>query len=197
MAENMAMDAGIDEDMDVYMNVKTNKDINTDMNTDIKACLKKYIKPGKRYAVMGIGSTLRSDDGAGIYFIDQLSKAVQRDDVLLIAGSTAPENFTGVIKNFAPSTLFIVDAAYIGLLPGEVKVIPACEVNGVSFSTHMLPLPVMLNYLESEIGCNVIFIGIQPKSTDPGFSMNDDVKKGAEQLAEEFHYALVHYLEVC
>jgi len=197
MAENMAMDAGIDEDMDVYMNVKTNKDINTDMNTDIKVCLKEYIKPGKRYAVMGIGSTLRSDDGAGIYFIDQLSKAVQRDDVLLIAGSTAPENFTGVIKNFAPSTLFIVDAAYIGLLPGEVKVIPACEVNGVSFSTHMLPLPVMLNYLESEIGCNVIFIGIQPKSTDPGFSMNDDVKKGAEQLAEEFHYALVHYLEVC
>ena len=197
MAENMAMDAGIDEDMDVYMNVKTNKDINTDMNTDIKVCLKEYIKPGKRYAVMGIGSTLRSDDGAGIYFIDQLSKAVQRDDVLLIAGSTAPENFTGVIKNFAPSTLFIVDAAYIGLLPGEVKVIPACEVNGVSFSTHMLPLPVMLNYLESEIGCNVIFIGIQPKSTDPGFSMNDDVKKGTEQLTEEFHYALVHYLEVC
>ena len=109
-----------------------------------------------------------------------------KDNLLLIAGSTAPENFTGVIKDFAPDKLFIVDAAYVGGLPGEVKVIPAAEISGVSFSTHMLPLPVMLKYLAAELPCDVIFIGIQPKSTEHGLVMSEEVKRETERLAEDF-----------
>ena len=112
--------------------------------------------------------------------------------MLLIAGSTAPENFTGVIKDFAPGKLFIVDAAYVGGVPGEAKVVPAAEISGVSFSTHMLPLPVMLKYLESEVCCDVIFIGIQPKVTEQGFFISDEVKKGTERLVEDFHHSYDH-----
>lgn len=153
-------------------------------------CLKNKILPGQKYAVLGIGSTLRSDDAAGMYFIELLGDRIKREDVLFIAGSTAPENFTGVIKNFAPDRLFVVDAAYMGLLPGEAKVVPACDIGGVSFSTHMLPLPVMLKYLESESGCEALFIGIQPKCTDQGFCMCDEVKKGTEHLVEDFYQVL-------
>lgn len=78
----------------------------------------------------------------------------------------------------------------MGLLPGEVKTVPACDIAGVSFSTHMLPIPVMLKYLESEVGCEVVFIGIQPKSTDQGFSMCEEVKKGTERLVKDFYDAL-------
>lgn len=156
---------------------------------EIRDCLRKNIQPGQKYAILGIGSTLRSDDAAGMYFIELFGELVQRDDVLLIAGSTAPENFTGVIKDFAPDKLFIVDAAHMGLLPGETKMVPACDIAGVSFSTHMLPLPVMLKYLESEACCDVIFIGIQPKCTDQGFSMSDEVKKGTKRLVEKFYDA--------
>lgn len=157
---------------------------------EIRDYLKNDMQPGQKYAVLGIGSALRSDDAAGMYFIELLGNLVQQDDLLLIAGSTAPENFTGVIKNFAPDRLIIVDAAHIGLLPGEVKVVPACDISGVSFSTHMLPLSVMLKYLESETGCDVLFIGIQPKCTDQGLCMSDEVKKGTEHLAEDFYYAI-------
>ncbi|HHV95045.1 MAG TPA: hydrogenase maturation peptidase HycI [Clostridiaceae bacterium] len=200
MYKNMACTSK-DEDMNFEINTQTNTDMKakTNTNTDVKAFLKRCIKPGQRYVVMGIGSTLRSDDGVGIYFIEQLSRTVQqdnmlRDNILLIAGSTAPENFTGEIKTFTPSTLFIVDAACMGLTPGETKIIPASDISGVSFSTHMMPLSVLLNYLEAEIGCNVVFIGIQPESTEPGFSISEDVKKGAELLAKEFSFAFVHYL---
>lgn len=156
---------------------------------EIQQYLKNNILPGQKYAVLGVGSVLRSDDAAGMYFVELLSQKVKRNDIIFIAGSTAPENFTGVIKKFAPDKLFIVDAAHIGLLPGEVKVIPACEIGGVSFSTHMLPLPVMLKYLESESGCNVLFIGIQPESIELGLEMCDEVKKGIERLADEFYKA--------
>ncbi|NLY37810.1 MAG: hydrogenase maturation peptidase HycI [Firmicutes bacterium] len=153
---------------------------------ELRDCLKTNLQPGYKIAVLGIGSTLRSDDAAGIYFVELLGKRIKKDNLLLIAGSTAPENFTGVIKDFAPDKLFIVDAAYVGGLPGEVKVIPAAEISGVSFSTHMLPLPVMLKYLAAELPCDVIFIGIQPKSTEHGFVMSEEVKRETERLAEDF-----------
>lgn len=154
---------------------------------EIIDCLRENIQPGLKYAILGIGSALRSDDAAGMYFIEFFGDMIQRDDILLIAGSTAPENFTGVIKNFAPDKLFIVDSAFMGLLPGETKVVPACDISGVSFSTHMLPLSVMLKYLESEAHCSVVFFGIQPKCTDQGLSMYEEVKKGTEQLALLFY----------
>jgi hydrogenase 3 maturation protease len=152
--------------------------------------LSKSIQPGQKVALLGVGSTLRSDDAAGMYFIELLGRLLQQDRALFIAGSTAPENFTGVIKEFAPDKLFIVDAAHMGLLPGEVKTVPAYDIGGVSFSTHMLPIPVMLKYLESEAGCEVVFIGIQPKCTDPGLSMCEEVKRGTERLVEDFYDAL-------
>lgn len=159
---------------------------------EVRRYLEENIQTYERYAVMGIGSTLRSDDAAGMYFIELLGKMPLKDNVILIAGSTAPENFTGVIKDFAPHKLFIVDAAHMGLSPGETRIVPAEEISGVSFSTHMLPLPVMLKYLESEIGCEVIFIGIQPKCTHQGLSMNEEVIKGTEHLAQEFYAALTN-----
>ncbi len=153
---------------------------------EIEEYLKARIRPGQKFAVLGVGSTLRSDDAAGMYFIERLSSLLEKDNILLIAGSTAPENFTGEIKKFAPDRLFIVDAAYMGLSPGEAKVIPAAAINGVSFSTHMLPLPIMLQYLEKEAPCEVTLIGIQPRHIDQGFSMSDAVRKGAEQLVDLF-----------
>jgi len=160
---------------------------------EILDCLKKTVDSGQKTAILGIGSILRSDDGAGMYFIDLLceklrmelcSGIAQKDNLLLIAGSSAPENFTGVIKDFAPDRLIMIDAAHLGLLPGETQMVQACDISGVSFSTHMLPLSVMLRYLESEAGCEVTFIGIQPECTDQGLEMCGQVKEGTEKLAE-------------
>ncbi len=152
--------------------------------------LNEKIEREQRTAILGVGSVLKSDDGAGMYFIEELSAVIERDDVLMIAGSTAPENFTGVIKKFAPDRLFIVDAACMGLPKGEIDVIDLADIGGLTFSTHMLPLPVMLNYLKLEIGCEVICIGIQPESTEQGFEMCKEVREGAKHLAAMFCEAL-------
>jgi hydrogenase 3 maturation protease len=114
---------------------------------------------------------------------------MRRDDVLFISGSNAPENFTGVIKNFRPDILFIIDAARMGLKQGECMVLQESEIGGVSFSTHMLPLSVFISYLKSETGCGVVLVGIQPGCTDVGFRMCRAVRKGTEKLAGTFYEA--------
>ena len=157
---------------------------------NLRAFLQEKIPRGQKTAFLGVGSVLRSDDGAGMHFIEKLSSAIQRDDLLMVAGSTAPENFTGVIRGFAPATLFIVDAAFMGLPTGEIQVLEPDQIDGLSFSTHMLPLPVMLKYLELETKCEVICIGIQPCNTELGLSMCEKVSAAAEQLAELFQEVL-------
>ncbi len=155
----------------------------------IEAFIKEKVAASQRVAVMGIGSVLRSDDGAGMYLIEKL-QALQNEKLLLVAGSTAPENFTGVIKDFAPDKLFIVDAAHMHLPVGEIRVLDTENIEGLSFSTHMLPLPVMLNYLRLEANCEVICIGIQPENTDMGLEMCEKVKSASEYLARLFAEAL-------
>ena len=156
----------------------------------LESVIKENVTAGKKIAIMGVGSVLRSDDGAGMYLIEKLSELEKSENLLLIAGSTAPENFTGVIKEFAPDKLFIVDAAHMELPVGEIRVLDTDDISGLSFSTHMLPMPVMLRFLKLESDCEVICIGIQPESTGIGVELCDKVKTATESLAKLFTEAL-------
>lgn len=152
----------------------------------IRDFLRQNIKPGVRYAIMGVGSVLRADDGAGMYFIELCEENIKCDNLLLIAGSTAPENFTGVIKDFKPEKLFVIDAANMGINPGECKILNESDIGGMPFTTHMLPLSVIVKYLQAETKCEAVYIGIQPLSTDLGFEMCDKVIDGTKKLADCF-----------
>lgn len=142
------------------------------------------LRCSKNIAIMGVGSVLRSDDGVGMFVVELLSKKVIHDDILLLAGSTAPENFTGVIKEFNPDLLIVIDAAQMGLPVGEIKIIDPAEIEGMTFSTHMLPLNIMFQYLNLEISCEIVCIGIQPDNTDQGFEICQQVQDSAQVLAK-------------
>jgi hydrogenase 3 maturation protease len=146
--------------------------------------MQEKIGNGKKIAILGVGSELRADDAAGMYLIALLSSSLQDEPVLLIGGSTAPENFTGVIKDYSPDVLLIVDAAHMDATPGEIRILDTKNIGGLSFSTHMLPLPVMLNYLHMEVGCEIVCIGIQPHSIELGYDMCEEVKSGIEKLSD-------------
>ena len=121
----------------------------------------------KRVAILGIGSILCGDDAAGMLLIEQLEADLPpRENVLLMGGSTAPECFTGLIRKHHVDLLLLVDAAFLGKEVGEIALIDRREIDSAGFSTHMLPLSVMLDYLEAEIGCQIVLIGIQPGDTE-------------------------------
>ncbi|MCL1873904.1 MAG: hydrogenase maturation peptidase HycI [Clostridiales bacterium] len=152
--------------------------------------LKEHLDPlltkARRVVILGAGSELRGDDAAGMLLVRQLEELLgDLPEVLLIAGSTAPENFSGQIKSFAPDLLLIADAAHLEEKPGTVGIIPPEQIKGISFSTHMLPFSLLLQYLQAEIGCPVLILGIQPKSTEFGTEISPVITEAVTGLAED------------
>lgn len=143
----------------------------------------------KRTVVLGVGSELRCDDGAGMYVAKLLEKH-QSDAFLVLGGGSAPENFTGVIRRFLPERLVVVDAAFMDLLPGQYAVLPVEGIAQTQFTTHMLPLSVMLNYLAADLAMEILCIGIQPVFTGQGMGIDPRVKAGCETLAGALAAAL-------
>lgn len=130
--------------------------------------------------VLGIGSDLRGDDAAGLIIADNLSRTcpdLLKNRLYVIYGSTAPENFTGEIKKVKPTHLVIVDCADMGLEPGEVGIVDEDDIKGVSFSTHTLPISIIVNYLKQDIDFKALVIGIQPLDTDFGSEVSQKVLK--------------------
>lgn len=153
------------------------------------------LKDSQRLVILGVGSVLKADDAAGAEIAMQLMKKYPQScsaSLCILNGSTAPENYTGVIKNFAPDHILIVDAADTGEEPGTVSVIHPDSISNNSFSTHMLPLSFMSDYLQQETGCAVTMIGIQPADLTFGAPMTLlmrtavlRVKKALETLLRE------------
>lgn len=156
------------------------------MTSEFKNMIGAFFEGGSRIAALGVGSVLRNDDAAGMIFAEKLAGICKSERLLVLGGGSAPENFTGVIKVFSPDILFIVDAAFMGEEPGCIKLLGSEHIGGLSFSTHMLPLPLMLDYLSSECGCKPVVIGIQPENTEQGLEVNPAVRLAAESLAELF-----------
>jgi len=150
--------------------------------------LEKRIENTAKVAILGAGSVLKADDAAGMLLIGKLDQLLGKayPQVLLLGGSTAPENFTGTIKAFAPDHLFIVDAALLQEEPGAIGVIEPERIRAISFSTHMLPFPIMVDYLQKQMDCPVSIIGIQPKSTRMEDTMCPEVLAAVDELANVF-----------
>jgi len=152
------------------------------------ALLKAGLRQARRIAVVGIGSDLRGDDSAGILVLRELRAACGRSRpavIRLFEGGTAPENLTGEIIRFRPSHILLVDAADLGLKPGAIKLIEPEAIGGISFSTHVMPLKILADYLKQSLPCHIITIGIQPGHTGFGLAPSKAVTTAARRLARE------------
>ena len=119
-------------------------------------------KTVQRIVILGMGNELDGDDAAGIQVARRLQIALAGyDHILVIDGGNAPESYTGKIRQFAPDFVLLVDGADMGEAPGAVAWLDWEDTDGLSGSTHTLPLHVLSNYLVMEFGCQVALLGIQ------------------------------------
>ncbi|MFA5778841.1 MAG: hydrogenase maturation peptidase HycI [Elusimicrobiota bacterium] len=137
----------------------------------------------KNLLIVGIGNSLKGDDGAGPEIIKRLQKKGQVPFSLLDAGS-APENYTKTIKDFKPETIIFIDAVEMKETPGTVKIIDEKNISSGYFTTHNMPLNLFLDYIKEETKAKIIFIGIQPKSTRFGEGLSAPVQKAVEKLVD-------------
>lgn len=138
-----------------------------------------------KLAILGVGSELRGDDVVGLLTTQLIGRNIQNHPhVKTILASTAPENFTGEIRQFAPSHLLVIDAAELQKEPGSVELVPLPKVVGSASSTHALPLSIMLHYLQQDMDLTILLLGIQPAQTIVGAAVSSEVKKAARDLAK-------------
>ncbi|MFZ2957749.1 MAG: hydrogenase maturation protease [Candidatus Ozemobacteraceae bacterium] len=149
---------------------------------------KKKIDQTSRVAVLGVGSALRSDDAAGLLALEAFCRRTSADEnhpcVCALSGGTAPENITGVLRRFAPTHLYILDAAQFKGVPGTIRAIAPSEVRGATFSSHQMPIPIFMHFLGVDLpDTEMIILGIQPGNVEFGFEASVEVQAAAETVA--------------
>jgi hydrogenase 3 maturation protease len=152
----------------------------------VYAFLKERLMDAQRLAVLGAGSTLRGDDAAGMRIVEALQAEFdlkQYPQLLLCPGETAPENYSGKIRQFQPTHFLVIDAADVNAPPGSIVEIRPEDVGGPTFCSHMLPLRVMIRYLSQETGTDVTLLVIQYKSIEFDTGMTDEVQAAVNELS--------------
>jgi hydrogenase 3 maturation protease len=149
-----------------------------------------------RIAVLGVGNSMRSDDAAGVLAARALSRracATDTDRILIIEAGPAPENRTGELRKFVPDLVLMIDAAEMGETPGVIQWIPEESIDGMSASTHSLPLSMLAHYLKLELNCTILFLGIQPNSNTVGERVSPDVSRAIDEVVDELDAFLHTY----
>jgi len=155
---------------------------------------------------MGIGNYLKSDDGFGVYVVETLVKnysnthcelnlekevnSVNEKLVLMNCG-VVPENFTDVLKRESPDRIIMIDAALMHQTPGTLRVVESDEISETGFSTHALPLTIIIKYIKTYIDTQILIIGIEPTDLTFGEPLSGIIK----EKAEEFSKVLINELD--
>jgi hydrogenase 3 maturation protease len=139
-----------------------------------------------RIAIIGIGAELNGDDAVGLITARKLSQTLrQRENVLVLEGGTLPESTSGPLRRFKPDLVIFIDAAELGKSPGVIEVVAPERIGGAYFSTHSMPLNLMMDYLSGELNCEMLLIGVQPEAVVFGMPVSEKGKKAAASLAAE------------
>jgi hydrogenase maturation protease len=138
--------------------------------------MQKNLKPllkGK-VVVFGIGNRLRGDDGIGPELIDRIGSKIR---AVCINGENAPEMYLGKIAKELPDTILVVDAVHIGRKAGAIEIMDPEELTAPFFTTHDLPLRLLLERLKIVTNGRIYIIGVQPKCIILGESLSQSARK--------------------
>jgi hydrogenase 3 maturation protease len=119
------------------------------------------------------------DDAVGCRIGELLSDIGVTD---VVDCGTTPENYVGALRASPPPSLLIVDAADMGLRPGEVRRLSLGELNSASMSSHGIPMSLLLSPFE---GCfEISALGIQPSESRLGAPLSPEIEKTALYVAK-------------
>ena len=135
---------------------------------------------GSKTIIVGIGNTLKGDDGAGPLICEQLRKAGIAADV--IDAGTVPENYIQPIVKKAPQNLLVIDAIDFGVSPGEISIFRPEQLSSLVISTHILSPRHFVDMIRQDADVDAYFIGIQPAQTRLGESVSAEVADAIQCL---------------
>ena len=145
--------------------------------------LETWFSGAGKVVVAGVGNPIRMDDFVGVKIVQSLQGKVSQR-VFLIECETVPESFMQQIIDFGPTHVLLVDAALLGLKPGEVRLImPERITDFPAVSTHMLPLRIFCEYVAKTTKAKIALLLIEPELTDFGEGLTCNVEASARRIA--------------
>ncbi len=145
--------------------------------------LKRWLQDASKIVVLGIGNTLRKDDGVGVMIVEAMAGQVP-DRVQLIQAGTVPESFMGKIRQANPSHVLLIDAGEFGGVPSEARLVDGHKIDGLAISTHSIPLGVMMEFLERTTEARVALLVIQPGLVEFGEEMSPELVEATSQISQ-------------
>jgi len=142
----------------------------------------------KKTAVIGLGNTLRRDDGIGIIILESLLNNYQRKQVDYLNFGIASFDLMHRLQDY--EAVLLIDGISAGLPAGELKifnleqaVFPE-EANAVS--SHELNLKDIFKLTRNlGIKARIYIAGIQVQDTGFGESLSSPLKEKLEALTEQ------------
>jgi len=129
--------------------------------------------------IVGIGNTLKGDDGAGPLVCEQLSGKICAE---VIDTGTVPENYIQKIIKKAPQNLLVIDAIDFGAPAGIINIFKPEQLDSFVLSTHTLSPRLFVDLVCKEITADVYFIGIQPAQMQLGQPQSSQVSEAIQRL---------------
>ena len=145
------------------------------LRDDLKARLKGTV------LVVGIGNTLRGDDGFGPRMIERLEGKVS---ARLLDVGEVPESYLGRVLEQKARTILVLDAADIGEAAGTATILEGDDLAGCNVSTHQMPLELFFRFVRENSQADVFALGVQPKQISLGSEMSPEVETTAGILSE-------------
>lgn len=128
---------------------------------------------------MGVGNDIRGDDAVG----EQIAREFYNDDWETVDCGSVPENHIIMVEEDEYDIVVLVDAADMGLEPGEIRIVGRELLNVFTMSTHALPLSLVIDYLEERTK-EVYLIGIQPKDMRLKEGITQEVNEAKDRILE-------------
>jgi hydrogenase 3 maturation protease len=154
------------------------------LSNKIETELNEWFMGSKKVVVAGIGDSLRADDNFGPKIVEKLQNKV-RKDILLLECETVPESYILNIEQFKPSHVLLIDAAEMGLQPGNSRLVGTETIPKTSaISSHVLPLRVFCEYLQNVTGAKIAMLLVEPKSMELKEGLTPEIQAEARKLTK-------------
>jgi hydrogenase 3 maturation protease len=153
------------------------------MSDAVRKDLKNWFADAQKVVLAGIGNPIRSDDYVGLKIVQALQGKVP-ETVCLLECETVPESYLLDIEAFNPTHVLLIDAAFLGLKPGEASLVDVEKIADFpAITTHILPLRIFCDYIEKATGAKIGLLLIEPKCIEFGEGLSAEVESTAKRLA--------------
>jgi len=142
----------------------------------------------KEIAVIGIGNTLMSDDGAGVFALETLIERYELpENIDPIDGGTKGLELLPFVEG--KEKILFIDAVNFNKAPGYVGELSRHEIPdyfATKLSVHQIALPDLIGAgkLLGTLPEEIHLIGIQPLSIDMGYGITPPLKSRFDELLE-------------